>query len=438
MDDFLRSLLALLHTPKMRDTVSYVTKRLIGNFTRDTLTRFTMAISKKQFPYLLLLVASACFLLISDFLSSDTDVVPHRQMQSNVEYGEILPDGTLFIPVGNLKGRSRGQNLDERVGDTRGKMCKDLLADRSERKLTRLHVQAELCGDFSLGNIISTIMSYNLAAHLANIPFTFSCVDSKPGVMALMEKSEDVPFLPSDYSKENYNLEEFCENNFFHDMAHGHYLIADIMRNQIASSQSVITDGDDAVIHVRLHDAFKSIGELPSERGLFPHIAYTSMLKKAEEEKGEIQTISIVTQSFWKDNVRDNEQEFTELSKTVGRDLARQLQIEFPNAKVSIHNDRETETTVTSYSRLVRAKKIAICGCSTFCPFPVMSVEDDVMAYLYNSKYLNQFFTNYLAGHKDNIHLWDAPMLGSNDIGGLTDLQIIEFLRNENTTDIHV
>jgi len=74
-----------------------------------------MAISKKQFPYLLLLVASACFLLISDFLSSNTDVVPHRQMQSNVEYGEILPDGTLFIPVGATKGRSRGQNLQERV-----------------------------------------------------------------------------------------------------------------------------------------------------------------------------------------------------------------------------------------------------------------------------------------------------------------------------------
>jgi len=162
------------------------------------------------------------------------------------------------------------------------------------------------------------------------------------------------------------------------------------------------------------------------------------MLKKAEEEKGEIQTISIVTQSFLKDNVREIDQDFTELSRTVGEDLARQLRIEFPNAKVSIHNDRETETTVTSYSRLVRAKKIAICGCSTFCPFPVMSVGDDVMAYLYNSKYLNGFYTNYLAENKDNIHLWDAPMLGSNDIGGLTDSQIIEFLRNENTTDIHV
>jgi len=404
-----------------------------------------MAISKKQFPYILLLVASACFLLISDFLSSNTDVVPHRQTQSKVEYGEILPDGTLFIPVGATKGRSRGQNLQERVEDTRALMCKDLLDDRSERKLTRLHLQTELCGDFSLGNMISTLMSYNLAAHLANIPFTFSCVDSKPGVMALMEKSEDSPFLPSDYSKENYNLEEFCENGRFQDMAHGHYLIADIMRNQIAPSQSVITDGDDAVIHVRLHDAFKSIGSpsskkggRPSQRGLFPHIAYTSMLKKAEEEKGEIQTISIVTQSFLKDNVRDVDQDFTELSRTVGEDLARQLRIEFPNTKVSIHNDRETETTVTSYSRLVRAKKIAICGCSTFCPFPVMSVGDDVMAYLYNSKYLNGFYTNYLAENKDNIHLWDAPMLGSNDIGGLTDSQIIEFLRNEDTTDIHV
>jgi len=398
-----------------------------------------MKINRKQLPYLLLLAASACFLLNADLLLRKTGYYSHRFItETSRGYGEILPDGTLFIPVGDTASRSRGQNLQERVKNTRDLMCKDLLADRDERKLKRLHVQTELCGDFSLGNIISTILSYNLAAHLADIPFTFSCVDSKPGVMALMEKSEDAPFLPSDYSKENYNLEEFCKNGRFQDIAHGHYLIADIMRNQIAPSQSVITEGDDAVIHVRLHDAFKSIGSRPSQRGLFPHIAYTSMLKKAEEEKGEIRTISIVTQSFQKDMIREIDQEFTELSRVVGEDLARQLQIEFPNAEVNIHNDGRIETTVTSYSRLVRAKKIAICGCSTFCPFPVLSVGDDVMAYLYDSKYLNGFYTKYLAENKDNIHLWDAPMLGSNVIGELTNSQIFDFLRNENTTDIHI
>ena len=132
------------------------------------------------------------------------------------------------------------------------------------------------------------------------------------------------------------------------------------------------------------------------------------------------------------------DQEFTELTRKVGQHLAQQLRIEFLNAEVNIHNDWRIETTVTSYSRLAKAKKIAICGCSTFCPFPVMSVGDDVMAYLYNSKYLNGFYTQYLAANKDNIHLWDAPMLGSNEIGKLTNSQIYDFLRNRDTTDIHI
>ena len=141
-----------------------------------------MLVTKSQLPYVLLVVAAACFLLNADVFMRKDGKLSHRSMQSIEEYGEVLSDGTLFIPVGDTAARSMGQNLQEKVKDTRKLMCKDLLADREEKKLTRLHVQTELCGDFSLGNIISTLLSYNLAAHLANIPFTFSCVDSSPPV----------------------------------------------------------------------------------------------------------------------------------------------------------------------------------------------------------------------------------------------------------------
>jgi len=395
-----------------------------------------MLVTKRQLPFILLAVAACSFLLDADiFMRKDGFI---RRTQSTKKYGEVLSDGTLFIPVGNREGRSLGQNLQEKVTDTRKLMCADLLADREEKKITRLHVEAEVCGDFSLGNIISTIISYNLAAHLADIPFTFSCADSYPGVMAAMQKNEVAPFLPSDYDKEAYDLEIFCEKRHyrFTDVAHGQYLVADIIQNQIASSQNVVTEGDDAVIHVRLNDAFHRIRR-ESQRGLFPHIAYTTLLKRAEEGKGEIRSISIVTDSFDTSKVREIDAQFTDLSRVVAEDLRRQLKVDFPNAEVSIDNDNN-ETTVTSYTRLAKANKIAVCGCSTFCPFPVMSVEDDVLGFIYDSQYLNSFYPQYLAEHKDNMHLWDAPLLGSNEISKSTTDQILEFLRDKSTTGISI
>ena len=68
-----------------------------------------------------------------------------------------------------------------------------------------LHVQANLCGDFSIDNMIQTVLSHNLVAYLADIPFTFSCVESKS-----MQKNEDVSYALSDYSK-YYDLEKFCD-----------------------------------------------------------------------------------------------------------------------------------------------------------------------------------------------------------------------------------
>jgi len=402
-----------------------------------------VSFTKKQLSQLLLIAAATCFFLNADILGS-SGLHSNRMLKGTgkygkilpdgTKYGEILPDGTLFIPVGYEGGRSEGQHLLERVKGTMSLMCKDLLADLDEKKLTRLHVETTLCGDFSIGNMMPRLLSYNLAAHLAGLPFTFSCANSRPGIMFNMQKVEKAPLPILD----DYNLERFCKETTRYHMAYGHYFVVDVMRNQIVQSQNLVSEGDDAVIHVRLHDAFAPISRT-SQRGLFQHVAYSNMLKKAEQEKGEIQSISILTQTFVEKKLdRDIDRQYAQRSEVVGRDLATHLRQEFPNAIVNIHNDWKNETTVTSYARLVLAKKIAICGCSTFCALPVASVQEGVMAYLLDSKDLNRFYPQYLAKNHDNIHLWKAPMLGGTEMKDLADTEVLDFLRDKTTTGIEI
>lgn len=249
--------------------------------------------------------------------------------------------------------------------------------------------------------------------------------------MELLQIQEDAPFPPNEDEKD-YTLEDACVNkadNKFDDTAHGHHLIKHTLHNQIAARANV-DQADDAVIHVRLHDAFKKIRK-ESQRGLFPHAAYAALLQTAIDQKGPLDTISIVTDTFDEDKVRSNDKEFTDLSRVVAEDLVRYLSDRFPDSEVVLRNDWETETTVVAYTRLAQAKKIAVCGCSTFCPLPVVSVQDDVLAYLYEQQHLNQVFTNYFAETRDNVHLWNAPMLGSNEIAKLSEDEILEFLNND-------
>ena len=80
-----------------------------------------------------------------------------------------------------------------------------------------------------------------------------------------------------------------------------------------------------------------------------------------------------------------------------------------------------------------------ICSLWRFHLLPLpckMSVEDDVLGFIYDSQYLNEFYPQYLAEHKDNMHLWDAPLLGSNEISESTIDQVLEFLRDKSAAGI--
>ena len=68
-----------------------------------------MAINRKQLPYLLLLAASACFLLNAKYSWNGVGNINRiTSLETDGGYGQILPDGTLFIPVGDTSTRSQG------------------------------------------------------------------------------------------------------------------------------------------------------------------------------------------------------------------------------------------------------------------------------------------------------------------------------------------
>lgn len=431
-------------------------------------------------------IASACFLsppsntnvganlqtthfkrFLSTRNSAEPDAPSHR---------EILEDGTLLVPVGDLKPNSRGivardgQNLSDKVPATRPKLCADLLGDQkhqqqvegegtTRRRYTRLHVEADLCGDHSVGDIIADYFRYNLLAHVAGLPFTFSCKESLPGIFDLLQ-NEELPNAGSSGSgvDPDYTLEDSCRStSISKDLSHGIPLmagnlhrIADLFdegnthtsshqandgTTNGADASSHKVEADDAVIHLRLNDILKASGkqDQPSLRGLFSHATYTRLLREAESEKGTLESISIVTQTNREDSVRRDDKPYVERSIRIASDLAQHLRVEFPSATVTVRNDWRTESTAKSYVRMLRAQKVLICGRSGFCLYPSLSLRDDALAYLFYRESIPTDKNHLIlaaAEQLDNVHLWDAPLLGNNQIGVMPEEDIFDFLHN--------
>eukprot|EP00804_Cyclotella_cryptica_P021382 CCRYP_016775-RA/>CCRYP_016775-RA protein AED:0.45 eAED:0.45 QI:0/-1/0/1/-1/1/1/0/228 len=143
-----------------------------------------------------------------------------------------------------------------------------------------------------------------------------------------------------------------------------------------------ISDHDDAVIHLRLGDALFAAHGFNEKKGLFPHATYINLLKQAQRERGAIRSIGLVTAPFTGSFVRSKyDAQSTSTSKIIAMDLFDALQRAFPRAKVRLHN-RPEETILESLARLVHARKVAICGCSTFCPYPLLATKG--IGFVYN------------------------------------------------------
>ena len=197
-----------------------------------------------------------------------------------------------------------------------------------------------------------------------------------------------------------------------------------------------MTDNDDAVIHLRLGDALSNDND--QGIGLLPHDAYLTILRKIRDDSPPGQTIDsigIVTQSFEKGQGRryDEDPETLAKSKAFAQDLVEAMQREFPHATIRIHND-QGETPLKSMIRLIKARKVAICGASTFCTLPVLSNVHG-KGYLYRAPKHSPWAYKVTQAYPDRLVSFTAPRLTNNFIHRL-DIDAVRTWLNVQRADI--
>lgn len=199
-----------------------------------------------------------------------------------------------------------------------------------------------------------------------------------------------------------------------------------------------VEDHDDAVIHLRLGDGLYSTLGTNEAKGVFPHQTYINLLMQAQEERGAITSIGISTAPFKGKSVRLWDEAFTSMSEMVALDLVEALQNAFPQAKIRIHNSPDS-TIMESMARLVHARKVVVCGCSTFCPYPLMAAEGIAYVYKPVEAFQNAWVIKASERHP-NFRLFETPMLNgmmiSNEKTGfrLHEAHIVNWLRNQDVS----
>jgi hypothetical protein len=191
---------------------------------------------------------------------------------------------------------------------------------------------------------------------------------------------------------------------------------------------------DEAVIHLRLGDGLFSTHGTNEYKGVFPHETYVRLLRLAEEERGQLTSIGIITAPFKGDNVRQWDAGYTSLSEMIALDLVRALKDAFPYATVHLHN-RPDESIMESLARVVYARKVAICGCSTFCPYPLLISRG--IGFIYNPMGEQNIWVRNAAERYPNFRLFDTPMLNGMMISNLKTgwelkhEEVLNWLRNQ-------
>ncbi|KAL7503496.1 hypothetical protein ACHAWX_000592 [Stephanocyclus meneghinianus] len=320
----------------------------------------------------------------------------------------LLEDGTylLFTDL-----RHRGPN----------KNCKYI--SNQQDRIKRIHYHFASCWKFDhmFGNRLALVYGIKIFANALQKPFTFTC-ELREG-----EAPRGAAYLMDLYSQNNaigpiprrngkmYTAEEvcrLCSNSFcsWYDLSLD--LASDMMISdwtQLTRPELVpIPNHDDALIHLRLGDALYSAYGDNEGKGIFPHGTYINLLKQAQEEKGVIGSIGIVTSPFKGSNVRVFDSGVSSISETIALDLMRVLQAEFPHATIRLHNSPDA-TIIESQARIVHARKVAICGCSTFCPYALLATEG--IGFMYNSIGGENIWVRNAAKKYRNFRLFEAPLL---------------------------
>ena len=329
-------------------------------------------------------------------------------------------------------------------------LCSKLITEPG--KIKRVHYHGGNCEGFDnqFGNRLGYAYGMKMITAAANIPFYFTCdrFESPNGAAFLMNlnpRNDEIGPAPKNTEAEDLSLKDVCRpcgNNFCGWNGDSTYMAADTMISdwsRLAESYSDDpTDHDDAVIHLRLGDAMYARSGFSEDKGLFPHKTYIKLLKQAESEKGSIDSIGIVTAPFKGEFVRKlYDSGSTSTSEMIAMDLVDALQEAFPRAKVTIHNSPR-ETIVQANSRLVNARKVAVCGCSTFCPYPLLATKG--IGYMFgppSTKHHQNAWIFNAAKRFEHFRLFETPMLNGLVInnfktGEKLDMDVLlEWLRHQ-------
>jgi hypothetical protein len=288
------------------------------------------------------------------------------------------------------------------------------------RLSTCIHAVLFIAIDNMFGNRLATMYGMKMIASAMNVPFTFTCGmvegESPLGAAYLMQLITLEPGPGPRRDGVEYSAEEacqrFCWGRWCTWYSYDLDLASDSMIRDwkyLASPQvTSITDYDDAVIHLRLGDGLYSTFGDNEGKGVFPHATYINLLKQARQEKGHLFKIGIVTAPFKGDKLRVFDRGSTSISEAIATDLIDAIKREFAQAEVRLHNSPES-TIIESLARLVQARKVAICGCSTFCPYALLATEG--IGYMYNPVGNQNRWVRNAAERYPNFRLFETPML---------------------------
>lgn len=329
------------------------------------------------------------------------------------------------------------------------------LGDRiePEREIKAIHYHFDDCAENQLGNRLGEHYMFYLLANSARLPYQMSCGDPKASndtvtitdpTSSLKGRFESVLRNiavdlqePGPVPKDPWGGQEWGPQHVCQNCARGGWwcqlglhvmvdvFVPDMKKLAYDTEIGNSFEPEDAVIHLRLGDALK--GKKDENIGLLPHGAYIEILEQIEKESGSLKSIGVVTQPFKKKLVRSFDATSATLAKSrlVAFDLIEHIRSKFPQAIVSIHNG-DDEIPLKSYARLIRAKKVAICGASTFCTMPVLATEGK--GYLFRGE-KHSPWAQHVADFQDNIRTFKVPRLANNYTDQLNDVQLLHWLR---------
>lgn len=333
--------------------------------------------------------------------------------------------------------------IDNRVGSSRRSACEALSnalapnhSSSSPPRKGRLVLEMRTCLDRNMGNMLSHVYVARILAASANLDFTYRCGTWYERVFRGLWGAEtlsmafQVKTTFPEAIRGNYTFHDICKHC---DTTHSSSCMrpsldlgVDLIR---ADYQALATHTNnvspaDAVIHYRCGDAIQQNGDLCY--GLLPHSTYATLL----EQHQPIRSIAILTQPFDGPTLRAPDQPYGPRCRRIVHNLVEYLENKFPQASVMIYNSPQ-DTGRRDFCRMTQARKLAVCGASTYCQFASLATQG--VAYFYNHADLTCHEHNWLEPvmeqEPDRVRPFSGQLLASRDAYEMTDDELMSWLQ---------